>query len=182
MRFTQVAARYAKALFELAKEAGEQDRVFSELRQISTLLEREQQITEFLLSPVVKSEEKVISLSKAIAHDSISEVTRNFILLLAKKNRLALFAEITHAFQTHSDAAHGVVRGQVRSATVLAPEQRTQLEGIVGKVTKKQAILSYKEEPTIIGGLIAEVGTYTFDDTLSSHLRRVKEELNRRAN
>lgn len=180
MKHTQLASRYAKALFELASENGQQDKVFAELRQFKALIEKDPAIKEFVLSPLIKAEDKAATLAKAISDEALTDATKNFLLVLARKNRLGIFDEITDAFQAQSDLAHGVVRGQVRSATVLAPEERGRIEDIVAKATQKQVILNYKEDPSVIGGLIAEVGTFTFDDTLSSHLRRMKEDINRR--
>ena len=67
----------------------------------------------------------------------------------------------------------------MRSATVLAPEERKQIETLVSRATKKQVILSYKEDPSLVGGLVAEVGSFTFDDSLISHLKRINEQLTR---
>jgi F-type H+-transporting ATPase subunit delta len=67
----------------------------------------------------------------------------------------------------------------VRSATVLAPEERQRVEEFVGRATQKHVILTYKEDPTLLGGLVANVGSLTFDDSLSSHLKRINEQINR---
>ncbi len=71
-------------------------------------------------------------------------------------------------------------RGTVRSTTVLAPEERKRIEETVNRVTHKQPLLTYKEDPALLGGMVAEVGNYTFDDSLASHLRRMNEQLTRR--
>ena len=109
----------------------------------------------------------------------LPEILKNFMLLLGMKNRLSLFADIVTSYQSIADEAHGVTRGVVRSATVLAPDERKRIEELVGRATKKQVILTYKEDPSLLGGLIAEVGSFTFDDSLSSHLTRINEQLNR---
>jgi len=73
-----------------------------------------------------------------------------------------------------------VTRGTVKSASVLPPESRSRIEKRVSEVTGKKVILTYTQDATVIGGLIAEVGGYLFDDTLKSHLQRIKDDLNRR--
>jgi F-type H+-transporting ATPase subunit delta len=62
----------------------------------------------------------------------------------------------------------------------LAQESRTKIEDIVTKVTRKKVILSFVEDAKLIGGTVAQVGGWTFDDSLESHLRRLNEDLNRR--
>ncbi|MES2964311.1 MAG: ATP synthase F1 subunit delta, partial [Bdellovibrionota bacterium] len=104
----------------------------------------------------------------------------DLINLLARKDRLGVFGEIVHAFEAEADAANNVARGVVRSATVLGQDDRKRIEDQVERVLKKKVILSYKVDPSVIGGLVAQVGSYTFDDSISAHLKRMNEELKRR--
>lgn len=180
MSYSELATRYAKSLYEVSAEKNYADKVFSELRGLQEAFQKDTQITEFLNSPILKAEDKAKALEAALKNGGLSEETRALILLLAKKGRLPIFSEVVEAFQARADEAHGVTRGTVRSAIVLSPEERKRIETTVSNYTKKQVILTYKEDPNVIGGLIAEVGSYTFDDTLKSHLRRLNEELNRR--
>lgn len=181
MRSALVASRYARALFNLAKENKEQDALFEQMRVIDDAFSLEKDITEFVHSPLIRPADKEKAIAGLIAKIKISDTLKNFLLVLAKKNRLDLFPEVLTAFQQINDESNGVTRGTVRSATPLAPEERKRLEQLVGKATKKQVILTYKEDPSLLGGMVAEVGSFTFDDSLSAHLTRINEQLNRSA-
>src|SRR5690606_21954107 len=111
-------------------------------------------------------------IKKALGEQKISDELINLLFVLAQKSRLSLFDQILYAYEQKSDRAHGVTRGFVRSATILSPEERKKIEDKVSEVTKKKVILTYKEDPAIIGGLVAEVDGFRFDDTLQNHLRR----------
>ncbi|MBX3020467.1 MAG: ATP synthase F1 subunit delta [Bdellovibrionales bacterium] len=180
MKNMMLATRYAKALYNLAKEKGEQDAVFNQMRVVAEAFE-DKEISEYIQSPLIRPTDKVKAMEKVIGSINASEVLKNFLLLMVKKNRLSIFAEVVTAYQMISDEAHGVTRGVVRSATVLAPEERTRIAELVSKATKKQVILTYKEDPSLLGGLVAEVGSFTFDDSLTSHLKRINEQLTRSA-
>lgn len=179
MRNMILATRYARALYNLAKDKNEQDAVFAQMRVINEAFTGDKEISQYLFSSVVRPMDKVATLEKMTASLPLSEAMKNFILLLAKKNRLGVFKEIVTAYEFINDEAHGVTRGTVRSATVLAPEERQRIETLVGRATKKQVILTYKEDPTLLGGLVAEVGSFTFDDSLTTHLKRINEQLTR---
>ncbi len=179
MRSMLVATRYARAIYNLAKESNDQDAMFEQMRVIDDAFSLEKDIIEFVHSPVIRPTDKVKAIEGLASKVKLPEVLKNVLMVLARKNRLDLFPEIMTAYQTISDEAHGVTRGVVRSATVLAPDERKRIEQLVGKATKKQVILTYKEDPTLLGGLVAEVGSFTFDDSLSSHLIRIKEQLTR---
>lgn len=181
MKNMNLATRYARALYTLAKDKNEQDAVFAQMRVINEAFHSDKDVAGFLFSPVIRPAEKVQALAKVASTLGLSEAMSNFLLLLAKKNRLGVFKEILTAYEHITDEAHGVTRGTVRSATVLAPEERKRIETLVGRATKKQVILTYKEDPSLLGGLVAEVGSYTFDDSLTSHLKRINEQLTRSA-
>lgn len=176
-----LATRYARALYNLARESNEQDGVFEQLRAIETAFNGDPEISAFVQSPMIRPTDKVKALEAVVSKIGASEALKNFVLLLARKNRLGIFSDVLTAYQTISDEAHGVTRGVVRSAAALGPEDRKRIEELVSKATKKQVILTYKEDPGLLGGLVAEVGSYTFDDSLISHLKRINEQLTRSA-
>ena len=104
----------------------------------------------------------------------------DLVLLIADNGRFGVFQELVGAFQAEADAANNVCRGTVRSATVLGQGERQRVEETVEKVLKKKVIMTYKVDPSVIGGLVAQVGSYTCDDSISAHLQRMNEELKRR--
>lgn len=174
-----LASRYARALYTLAKEKNEQDGVFAQMRTLEEAFSLDPQIKDFVESPLYRPADKVKALETVIGKLDIAESLKNFMLLLARKDRLPIFPDVLTAYQTIADEAHGVTRGVVRSAAVLGPEDRQRIEEFVSKATKKQVILTYTEDPSLIGGLVAEVGSFTFDDSLTSHLNRINEQLTR---
>jgi F-type H+-transporting ATPase subunit delta len=179
MKHQMLAQRYARALYALAKDHNEQDAVFAQMRVINSAFQNDKEVAAFLQSPLIRPAEKVQALEKLTASLNISPLLKTFLLLLGKKGRLGIFDAIQSAFQRIADEEYGVTRGTVRSATVLPPEERKRLETLVGRATRKQVILSYTEDPELLGGMVAEVGSFTFDDSLTSHLKRMNEQLTR---
>ena len=180
MKSSEVAKRYAKALYELSVENKSTDAVFSQLRTLSETFAKEPSIHAFLVSPLVNAGERTKVLHAALDNKGITSEVVDTLMLLGKNNRFGLFSELVTAFETEADHAHGINRGSVRSATVLAPEERQRLEKTIEGVLNKKVILTYKVDPAVIGGLIASVGSFTFDDSIDSHLKRMNEELKRR--
>lgn len=180
MSASQIGMRYADALYQLAFEKNLQEEVYKQICSIAEALDLDPQIQSFLSSPLVRPLEKEKAFAAAFKSVQVNDLVKNFVLLLARKQRIAIINDVVTAFQDLADRKHGVVRGTVRSTTVLAPEDRKRIEETVNRVTKKHAILTYKEDPQLLGGLVAEVGSYTFDDSLASHLRRMNEQLTQR--
>ncbi len=179
MVVSEVASRYARALFELAIENESSKNVLSQLRGLREILENDSNLMEFLQSPLIKTDNKKRVLQKALKDAGLLAEVESFLLLLAGKDRLPLFGEILESYQSQMDLENGITRGVVRSASVLSNEDRNRIQEIVSNYTKKNVILTFEEDDKLLGGLVAHVGSYTFDDTLTPHLKRIKEELNR---
>jgi F-type H+-transporting ATPase subunit delta len=177
----EVSERYARALYEVAAAEKRLDQYLHDLRTIAEVFEKNTEIRDFFSSPTVTVETKAAILQKTFGHGDgkDGDAVRNLLLVLNEKQRMPFIPEIAYAFEHLMDDARGISRGTVRSASALASEQRKQLEETVKKVTGRQVILKFEMDPALVGGLIAQVGGWTFDDTLSSHLVALKENLNR---
>ncbi|MBX2995570.1 MAG: ATP synthase F1 subunit delta [Bdellovibrionaceae bacterium] len=178
---SEISQRYARALHEVAQAKGSADRVFGELRVLADVYDQNKDIQDFLLSPLINPEQKIKALEGAL-RAKVSDELLSTLKVMAEKNRLSQFAEVSKAFEAISDEAHGVTRGVVRSATPVSADEQKRIEETVTKVTKKKVILTYEVDPTLLGGMVTQVGGWTFDDSLKSHLTKLSDELNRRAN
>jgi F-type H+-transporting ATPase subunit delta len=174
----EVSRRYARALYDLAKANKTSEKIFEELRSLKEVFSKEKTIHDFLLSPLITPDQKITALKAAFTGKASDEVT-NLLFLLAENARMNLFGEIVEAFQIINDDDHGVSRGVVKSAAKLSPEARKNIEATVEKVTKKKVILNYEEDPKLLGGMVAQVGGWTFDDSLETQLMKMSESLNR---
>jgi F-type H+-transporting ATPase subunit delta len=177
MKVSELANRYAKAVFELALENKNTANVLADFRALDEVVSKDHDIHNFFVNPLVSAEDRVTALEKAFAGKGLSKEAHDLLVLLAKKDRFAIFHQIVRAFENQADAVHNIVRGTVRSAIDLDPAARERIEKTVERVLNKKVILTYKIDPSVIGGLIAQVGSYTFDDTIDAHLKRMNEEL-----
>ncbi len=176
---SEVAKRYAKALFDLTLQSKNQEIVFSELRAFSEALQANKDLINFFSAHAIPAEKKYEALSAL--KGKLNPILLDMLKLMAENNRLEMIEEFTAAFQLLVDEKNGVTNGVVRSAKALTAEARKRLEDTVAKVTKKKVILNFKEDPKLLAGMVAQVGGWTLDDTLETHLTHLSEDLNRRS-
>ena len=181
MKVSQLAERYARSAFELAREAKNDEKALDQLRELDRAFAKDHDTLEFLGSPLVKLEDREKALEAAMKNSGALTEVQQLLMLLLRKGRMPIYSQVVEAFQQLMDEANGVVRGTVRSAAALGPQDRQQIEATVERVLNKKVIMTYKVDPSVIGGLVAQVGSYTFDDSLDSHLQRLNDELKRRA-
>lgn len=177
---TEIAKRYAVALFEISKETKSETVTLFELQSVANSIEQNPKIRELFESPIFSVEEKIKTF-QALSQANFSQKTIDFLKLLAEKGRLGLMTQVAPAFQIMIDKSAGVSRGEIRSASPLSAEEKKKIEETVAQKTKKKVALTFKEDPSLLGGIVAQVDGWTFDDTLETHLRRLNEELKRSA-
>lgn len=180
MKYAHIAKRYASALYELAEETKQHDRYYEEIKRAAEVFAGENaEFVEFISSPIVKAADKEALVKKAISDAGFSKEVESLLLLLAKKDRLVILKDLVQAYELKNDERNGITRGTVRSGQALSASERQQIEKSISAAIGKKVLLDFIEDKTVIGGIVTQVGSLTFDDSLFSHLRRMKENLNR---
>jgi F-type H+-transporting ATPase subunit delta len=168
-----IAKKYAKALFDLAKKNNEIDLVLSEMVAIAQIVEKEK-----ILPELVSSNSSYVwqALLDAL-EGKITTTVKGFLRLLSEMNREALLVECAEQFISICDSHYDVARGTLVTAAKIDPEQFEAMHAIVTAKIGKKVIFKHKNDPAILGGVIAQVGGWTFDDSLRTHLNKISQKL-----
>lgn len=177
MNYQETAQRYAKALLNLAQERSHSDSVISQMEMILKQIQGDKDLRHFLTSPVSKTANQKEILNKIFDNQPVREEVQGLLCLLAEKRRFFLLPQICRALQKLIDANNGVIRGSVISSNALDAKEQEKLAEAISHFTKKKVFLDYKVDNQLIGGVVAKVGSYTFDDSMETQLRRMKEDL-----
>ncbi len=173
-----VARRYAKALFELAREEGKVGEIGGEIRLFNEILQNTPALKVLLCGPVYDFHVKKEALERVVVTMGLSELTSRFLLLLIKKNRLAILDEILKVYQGLEDQEMGRVRARAylpdadRESPVL-DRIRSRLE----EVTGKEVLLDVEEDKDMIGGVIVKIGDILIDGSVRSRLLSLKKRI-----
>lgn len=182
MKVNEISKRYAKALLAVVKQKGTHAKTYAELQTVADSFQKDLAVGRYFKNPMVSSAEKVAAVKNTFTGKGLSEEVFNTLVLMAEKNRIQFLPEVALAFQGFLDIEDGITRGVVRSAQPLAADAKKELESKVSKVLNKKIVLTYQQDPKLLGGAVAQVGGWTFDDSIETHLTKLNEELNRRAN
>jgi len=174
MASTVVARRYARALFEASRDAGELDTVVSQLETFAGALEASPDLRGVLSTPALPLEDRQGLLRALLEDAGASRLTTNALLLLTERGRLDALSEITEAFREEADRAAGRVRARVSSATPLSDEQVDEVKGALEHATGKSVVVEAAVDPDLIGGVVAQIGGIVYDGSLKSQLRRLR--------
>jgi F-type H+-transporting ATPase subunit delta len=180
MRSQEIAQRYAKALFQLSSESSQVEAALNQLREFSSAVSKDSDTDSFFTGPTVSKEEQSKVLSEMFQKKTFTEDVKGLLTILVQKRRFNYLPDIVGEFQSVVDASKGIARGEVSSAATLSPEERTSLEVTISKYTGKKVVLEYHEDNKLVGGLVAKVGSFTFDDSIETQLRLMKDAIKKR--
>lgn len=177
-----VARRYAAALFDVAVKAGVLDAVERDLSAIIHLTSSHEELRRVLDNPAIAPPKKRALMAALIAAAGPvqSEVAR-LLRLLAERDRLTLLAGIGDAFGARLMEQRRVVPAEVVTATPLDDARRAALSEALGRATGRTVLLSERVDASIIGGVVAKVGSVVFDGSVTRQIERMREQVRRGA-
>jgi F-type H+-transporting ATPase subunit delta len=165
---------YAQALLELANERDVAEDLFEEFHSLIEYLEGDDEFRGFMASFAVDDDDRREVL-KRVFSGRISEMLLNLMLVLNDHNRAGIVKLVFERFKKLYDEQLNREDVEVTSAVPLTDDERAAIEAEVTGFTGKQAVLVEKVDPSILGGLIVQVGDRQFDASIKTQLARLRE-------
>ena len=176
---TDVAARYAQALFELAKDKGELGAVEADLKSFKAMYASSPDLKRLIRSPGFTAEDKARGLQAIAEKAGFQATTRKFIGVVTANRRAAALPAAITAFEALSAAERGVVAAEVTTAVALTKEQEAGVKAALRQALGKDPEISTRVDPDILGGLKVRVGSRLYDASLRTKLDSLRFALKR---
>ena len=177
MSLQTVARRYATALADVAIELREERQIQNELDQWAAMMESNPQLKEVFANPTIVHDHKRKVLEDLIARTRVKDTTASFLRVLLRNQRLAQLRDIAARYRQVLDERSGVLAGSVTTARPITEELKKTLHETLSAATGHTVRLSFDTDETIIGGMVARIGSTVFDGSVQSHLERLAEGL-----
>jgi F-type H+-transporting ATPase subunit delta len=174
VRVDPVTARYAEALFELARERGALDAVQHDVE----LLDRE--LADKALATALFDAGRPLAQKRARLaqlEPRLSPWTVRFLHLLLEKRRLEVLRHLPAAFHQRALAARGAVEGVVSSARELDAAEVAEIARALGGLLGKQVLLASRLEPELLAGVRVRVGNHMLDGSAAGRLAGLRQQL-----
>jgi F-type H+-transporting ATPase subunit delta len=174
------AGRYARALFDVVlKEApGDLERVQAQTQDMAALFAGHATLAGAMGNPAVPVGKKV-AVARAVLDkaDTVAAPVSKLVLMLAERDRLMLLPDIARIYAERLMDHQNVIRGDVTTATALAPEKLRALEQGLARATGRRVVLQSKVDPSIIGGVVTRLGSTVYDASVTTQLQKMKQSL-----
>lgn len=171
-----VAARYAEALFNVAREQNKVQKFREEYSFAMNVLNFKPQLKIILTHPLIHADEKKAIL-KGIFSGKISSSILNFLFILVDNKRLEFLERINDHFQEMSGKALGMKKAVIVSAVSLTLEEKRKIKAAFEKKLGIRLKPRYIVENGILGGVIVRIEDKVYDGSIKHQLNRIEQKL-----
>ena len=176
---TDVGARYAQALFDLANDENKIAAVEADLKSLKAMIADSTDLRTLLYSPGFSAEQKGAGLAGIGAKARFNPLTLKFLAFLASQRRANALASVITSYEALSAKARGAVSAEVVTAVPLTRDQAKGVAASLRQALGKDPEIATRVDPSILGGIKVRVGSRLFDASLKSKLDSLKFALKR---
>lgn len=176
MSNSEVAKRYALALFELAKENGQIAAIQDELLELKKVYRNNIELEQLLSNPRLSMSKKKELL--ATLFSGLNTTIQNTMFVMLEKNRLNEIVHVVDEFIEFANETAGVADATVYSTRALTQEESDKISAaFAGKVGRSSLRINNIIDPSLLGGFRLKIGNRIYDGSLSGKLEQLKRNL-----
>src|SRR5262249_40771859 len=170
--------RYARALFDVARqERADLERIEQELAAFVALFEQHPNLKKVLLNPAIPVARKRAAMLELTTRAASPPVVAKLLALLAERDRLILLPDLLASYRERLLDHQQIVRAEVTTAAPIAADQADAIAQRLASATGRKVSLKTSVDPTIIGGLVARVGSTGYDASITRQLEKMRQRL-----
>ncbi|MFN7294669.1 MAG: ATP synthase F1 subunit delta [Bacteroidota bacterium] len=178
MKGNKIAKRYALALFSLAKNDAELEKLKMDINFIEGIC-KNRDFRAMLGSPVMRAEIKR-NIFKEIFEGAVNAQTILYLNMLLENHREGMLTDICYSFHDLYNSHKHIVNAFVTSAVQLNDAEKSKIIQLVKEATKCDVILNETINEALIGGFVLRYGDTQIDNSVSTQLLKVKQQLTQR--
>jgi ATP synthase F1 delta subunit len=173
----EIAAVYARSLFEVAKEQGKLDGIREQLGEFADAMQADRDLQVFFFSPYFSTQEKEDGLDRAVS--GADETIVNFLKLLIENHRMPVIFRVRRGYDELWEEENKLLPVQVTSAVELDTATVKQIGDRIAEQTGQKVDLSASVEPDILGGIVVRVGNQVLDASVRNRLEQLRKQVAR---
>ena len=153
--------RYSLALYELAEESGSIKDIEEQSLAFLKLVEKSQEFDYFIKNPTNAKTEQQNTLTEIGKKFNFNQLLTRFMCFLVDKRRFFYIEKILKSFLETCSKKRGEINAELTAAKVMTDEE----------------INNIKNDPSLIGGLIIQVGSVMIDTSIKNKLQKIENQM-----
>jgi len=172
------AARYARALLDVALAESDPRVVAQQLADVVELFQGHAGLWAAMTNPAVPVTKKQAIIAALLPKLDLVAPLGKILGLLAERDRIGLLPDLRDRYGARLMDHEKVVRASVTSAVALPADRAEKLKASLGALTGRRVEMTLATDPGIMGGVVAQIGSTVYDGSVKRQLERVRERLN----
>jgi F-type H+-transporting ATPase subunit delta len=169
------ARRYAEAAFQIAERDSTLEPWLKDLEAAATAL-GDGDVARLLANPAIPFDDRAEIVNQVLGK-RVSEKARNLVLLLVRRGRSELLPRVASEYRRLYDRHEGIVEATVISATELGEDELAAIRSRIGELTSGKVEMTTTLDPSILGGVIIQLGDQLIDGSVRGRLERLRNQL-----
>jgi len=172
---SETSERYSRALFEVAQEASELEKIENDIKNFASLLINSLEIKNFIHNPTQSKDNQKNVLNLLAEKLNFSKNLKNFMFLLIEKRRIFFVEKIIDSFLKLCAQKRGEVKASLISSKELSETELENISKELSSSTSSTIKLNYKVDKELIGGLKLQLGSFMIDTSIKNKLNKYKQ-------
>jgi F-type H+-transporting ATPase subunit delta len=171
------AARYARALFDVALKESDPVPIERDISSFAELMSQNGELHNALTNPAIPASAKHQIVDALATRLKMASPAHKLLLLLADRDRLAVMPDLLDVYRERLREHQQVVRAEVTTAAPLSADRAAQLQKKLGEITGRTVDMTTNVDPSIIGGVVTRIGGTVYDGSIATQLAKLREKL-----
>jgi F-type H+-transporting ATPase subunit delta len=170
-------AREARALLKVAVRESDPDRVGDELDIVAEAMRTQPDVETLLLHPGIAATRKVDAVKALAAHLGFTPLVSRLLAVLAERDRVRIVPELAAAYRARLYERKNTVAAEITTAVPIEAATVDRVGRALADASGKQVIVSARVDPSIVGGVVARVGSTVYDGSVTTQLALMRRKL-----
>jgi len=172
---SETSDRYSRALFEVANETKELDKIENDVRNFQLLFDSSSEIKNFILNPTQSKNTQNNVINLLSVKLGFSKNLKNFFLLLIEKRRIFFVKKIFKSFLKLCSKKRGEIKASLISSKELSSTELDEISKDLSNSMRSTIKFDYKVDKELIGGLKLQLGSFMIDTSIKNKLKKYKQ-------
>ena len=172
---TETSERYSRALFEVAKESGELEKIETDIKNFQLIINGSLELQNFTQNPTQSINIQNIVIDLISKKLDFSKNTNNFLSLLIKKRRIFFVKKILESFLRLCSIKRGEVKASLISSKELSATELENISKELSLAMGSKIKFDYKINKDLIGGLKLQLGSFMIDTSIRNKLKKYQQ-------
>ena len=174
---SETSERYSRALFEVAKETSDLEKIEKDIKIFQSLLNSSIEIKNFIHNPTQSKDNQNNVIELLAEQLSFSKNLKNFFFLLIEKRRIFFIAKIIDSFLKLCSQKRGEVKASLISSKELSEVEIENISKDLSSTMGSTIKFDYKVDKELIGGLKLQLGSYMIDTSIKNKLNKYEQKM-----